>query len=384
MAPTAIEILLIDDDEGDALITRDLLEQAAEVTGSPIQVAWTDTYRAGLASALQGCHDLVLVDYQLNPGSGLDLIREARQAGCATPFILLTGMSDHAIDQQALCAGAADFLVKGVADAALLERSIRYSLERARTLACLAAKTRELERSNLELEMFARAVSHDLRQPLHIISGYAELLSIRYQDTMDDRALDMMSRIMAGVDRMNRMIEDLLSLSRLDAAGERVVEVDCSAVVAAVMADLQPRVEAADAHIEIGPLPRVRGRAAHLEQLFRNLLGNALKFVSEISPRISVSCARQEPGWRFIVSDNGLGVPEPLREAIFEPFRRGDGVEGIAGTGVGLALCTKIVGQHGGRLWVEPGEGGGSRFCFTLWETREPGHAGSGAVSSAP
>lgn len=372
MTTDPIRVLLIDDDEGDAFITRELLEDATKASGQRYELEWKDRYDQGLEAVLRKEHDLVLVDYQLQPGSGPDLIAEARDKGCTTPFILLTGLSDDTADHRAMDAGASDFLTKGKTDAALLERSIRYSLRHAETLAALTSKAKELERSNLELEQFARAVSHDLRQPLHVIAGYAELLAMRYQSALDDKARDMMGKIVTGVERMNDMIEDLLALARIDAAGERIEDVDCRAVWAKVVADLQPRIRSTGAEVEAPTLPVVRGRAAHLEQLLRNLLGNALKFVDEPTPRIGIHCTDGADHWHFVVTDNGIGVPESQRATIFEPFERGHADRGYEGTGVGLALCAKIVQQHGGTIWVEPAEGGGSAFHFCIAHPHDP------------
>ena len=377
MSRETIRVLLIDDDEDDAILSRELLSDATEATGRSYRVDWVDSYQAGLDAALRGGHDVVLVDYQLLPGSGLELIREARATGCETPFILLTGLGDRATDEKATEVGAFDFLSKGRTDAASLERSIRYCLRHARTLRTLADRTRELERSNLELEQFARAVSHDLRQPLHAIAGYAELLKVRCESNLDARAREMMGKILTGVERMNKMIEDLLGLAKIDPDGESVVDVDSAALVAGVLEDLQTQIEAVDADIATESMPVVHGRAAHLEQLFRNLLGNAIKFVDEAPARVTVRCVEEEDSWHFTVCDNGIGIPDDLREAIFEPFHRGRPANHHEGTGVGLALCNKIVQQHGGRIWVEPAPAKGSCFHFTLERSRESGHPGS-------
>jgi signal transduction histidine kinase len=361
-----IRILLIDDDEDDALLTRELLEDAQDASGQRYTLDWKDRYATGLQTVLDRQHDLVLVDYNLQPGRGGDLIAEARAAGVRTPFVLLTSLADADIDRQVMEAGAADFLVKGDTNATLLERSIRYALRHSATLDALALRTQQLERSNLELEQFARAVSHDLRQPLHIIAGYAELLAFRYQDRLDPKAQHMMDRIVNGVERMNSMIEDLLRLSKLDAQGDEIQEVDTGAVVRQLIADFEPTIAATTARIRYPILPVLRGRRAHLEQLFRNLLGNALKFVGDDPPQIDITCSRDQLHWHFVVTDNGLGVPQQVRETIFEPFQRGTVGADIAGTGVGLALCAKIVQQHDGRIWVEPAQPTGASFHFTI------------------
>ncbi len=372
MATDPIRILLIDDDEDDAFITREHLQDATDASGQRYALDWEDRYTTGLAAALRKEHDLVLVDYQLQPGSGHALIREARAAGCTVPFILLTGVSDERVDREAMEAGASDFLTKGKTDAALLERSIRYSLRHAEALTALTLQAQELERSNLELEQFARAVSHDLRQPLHVIAGYAEILTLRYKGALDDKARGMMGKIVDGVERMNDMIEDLLALARIDADGESIEDVDCAALWAKVTADLQPRISETGAEVEARALPMVRGRAAHLEQLFRNLLGNALKFTGQLPPQVDIHCTTTPEHWHFVVTDNGIGVPEDQRSTIFEPFERGHSAGRYEGTGVGLALCAKIVQQHGGSIWVEPGADHGSSFHFRIAQPQAP------------
>jgi signal transduction histidine kinase len=361
-----IRLLLIDDDEDDAFLAKELLQDAREVRGQRYHLVWKDRYQEGLEAALTGDFELVLVDQNLQPGQGHELIAQARDAGCRTPFLLLTGQDDEQVDQRAMEAGALDFLVKGRTDGALLERSIRYALRHSQTLEVLARRSEELERSNTELELFARAVSHDLRQPLHIIAGYTELVATRYQATLDDQGQDMMNRILRGVDRMNELIEDLLILAKIGAQGAEPEPVDLGACLDAVMETLEPSFEAAGATLERGAFPVVPGRRAHLEQLFRNLLSNALKFSSEAPLRIATRCEEQGSHWLVEVNDNGVGVPENHREAIFEPFERGDADRAKPGTGVGLALCAKIVQQHGGRIWVEPNQPQGSRFRFTL------------------
>ncbi len=366
MSNEPISILLIDDDEDDAFLTRELLEDAELASGQRYSLEWKDRYTTGLRAALEQRHDLVLVDYNLQPGRGGDLIAEAREAGVRTPFVLLTGLADADIDREAMAAGAADFLVKGSTDATLLERSIRYALRHAATLEALAQRTQQLERSNQELEQFARAVSHDLRQPLHVIAGYAELLSLRYQDRLDPKAQHIMERIVNGVERMNAMIEDLLHLARIDAQADEIEDVDLDAVIRRVVEDFEPSIAASAARIEHPELPVVRGRKVHLEQLFRNLLGNALKFTGDDPPRIVISFSGDRDCWHFVVSDNGVGVPESERLSIFEPFQRGTAATTAPGTGVGLALCAKIAQQHEGRIWVEPAKPRGSCFNVTL------------------
>jgi signal transduction histidine kinase len=365
-------VLLIDDDPSDAIITMANIEQAGQDGGGTFEVEWIDSYEAGLEAALRGEHDVALVDHELHPGKGVDLIRAVVAAGCTMPMILLTGVEAREVDRMALEAGAYDFLSKGAVDAALIERSIRYSLARAATLAALAEKTEALQRSNAELEMFARAVSHDLRQPLHVIAGYTELLTMRLESCSDSGAQEMMKKILDGVERMNTMIEDLLLLARIDAQNDRARPVDCGELVSSALAEFEEVIAERGATVRVGELPSTLGRSAHLQQLFRNLLGNALKFSGDEAPIISIDCQAVGEQWHFVVRDNGIGVPEAEREEVFEPFARGAGGRKVKGTGIGLALCRKIVQQHGGRIRIEANEPRGTAVHFTLSAWTEP------------
>ncbi len=365
-------VLLIDDDPSDAIITMANIEQAGQDGGGTFEVEWIDSYEAGLEAALRGEHDVALVDHELHPGKGVDLIRAVVAAGCTMPMILLTGVEAREVDRMALEAGAYDFLSKGTVDAALIERSVRYSLARAATLAALAEKTEALQRSNAELEMFARAVSHDLRQPLHVIAGYTELLTMRLENCSDSGAQDMMKKILDGVERMNTMIEDLLLLARIDAQSDRARPVDCGELVSSALAEFEEVIAERGATVRVGELPSTLGRSAHLQQLFRNLLGNALKFSGDEAPIISIDCQAEGDRWHFVVRDNGIGVPEAEREEVFEPFARGAGGRKVKGTGIGLALCRKIVQQHGGRIRIEANEPRGTAVHFTLSAWKEP------------
>ncbi len=361
-----IRVLIIDDDPSDALITQAWLEDAQEAGAGPFEVEWVDSFEAGLEAALRARHDVALVDHELNPGTGIELIQRAVRAGVRMPMILLTGVEASAVDNQALEVGAADFLSKGQADPPSLERTIRYALAHARALADLACKSQELERSNHELELFARAVSHDLRQPLHVISGYVELLCMRYEKSFDDDARSMMGKIMVGVERMNGMIEDLLVLARIEAALKGMESVDLRALVQEIVEEHEETIQAKQAVVHLGELPSLQGRSGHLRQLFRNLLGNALKFSGQQPPVVEIEARAEGTLWHFVVRDNGIGIPEQERESIFEPFVRGAASQQIKGTGIGLALCRKIVQQHGGEIHAEPNEPHGTLMRFTL------------------
>jgi light-regulated signal transduction histidine kinase (bacteriophytochrome) len=242
--------------------------------------------------------------------------------------------------------------------------------ERARELeranAELAATTARLERSNEELQRFATVASHDLREPLRVVSGFADLLGRRYGDQLGSDGSRFVDAISGGVARMDEMISDLLAYARAGRADQPLEPVDANEVIADVLAGLQRAVEDAGAQIEVERLPSVNGNAPALRQLFQNLIANAIKFVENGTPRVRIWAAEVPEGWRFSIRDNGIGVDPEQADRIFGMFTRLHGTDRYPGTGVGLAVCQRIVDVHGGRIWVEPAPGGGSQFMFTI------------------
>ena len=250
-------------------------------------------------------------------------------------------------------------------------------LERAN--AELAETTARLERSNEELQRFATVASHDLREPLRVVSGFADLLARRHGDQLGTDGNRFVEAITTGVARMDEMISDLLAYARAGQIDQPFEPVDASEVVADVLSGLQRAIDDAGATVEVEPLPMVNGNAASLRQLFQNLIANAIKFVDDRPPHVRVWVAEVPEGWRFTVRDNGIGIAPDQAERIFGMFTRLHGGERYPGTGVGLAVCQRIVDVHGGRIWVEPAPGGGSQFMFTIARASRDGLPSAGA-----
>jgi PAS domain S-box-containing protein len=229
----------------------------------------------------------------------------------------------------------------------------------------LGERARELERSNEELEQFASIASHDLSEPLRTISGFASLLGSRYSDRLDERGNEFLGHIVTAANRMQRLIEALLVYSRVGRRALVRERIDTEEVVREVVRGLDARLADTGGTVEIATLPAVTGDRLQLSQLFQNLISNALKFRGDARPVVRVSAEREDGGWRFDVVDNGVGITEEAAKRIFEPFQRAHGQE-VEGTGIGLAICAKIVSNHGGRIWVEPAHEGGAAFRFTL------------------
>ncbi len=243
---------------------------------------------------------------------------------------------------------------------------LRDITERKRAEQALAARAEALARSNEELQQFAYVASHDLQEPLRTVASFCELLRRRYHGKLGAEADEFIDFAVDGARRMQSLIRDLLDLSRITTRGRPFVAVDANALLEETVRGLGTAIEEAGARIEFAGLPTLRGDPAQLEQLFANLLGNAIKYRSERAPRITVTAEREGEGWRFCVADNGIGIEEEFQQRIFQIFQRLHTREEYGGNGIGLALCRKIVARHGGRIWVESHKGEGSRFFFWL------------------
>ncbi|HUK06176.1 MAG TPA: PAS domain S-box protein [Burkholderiales bacterium] len=239
----------------------------------------------------------------------------------------------------------------------------------------LRAAHDELARSNAELEQFAYVASHDLQEPLRMVSSYTQLLERRHGDKLQGDAKEFMAFIVDGAARMKQLIEDLLAYSRVGTRGKAFRRTPMEKVFERASANLRAAIEEGGVELTHDPLPEVEGDESQLVQLMQNLIGNAIKFRAEAEPRIHVSCSEKEDEFAFAVQDNGIGIEPQYFERIFMVFQRLHDKGQYPGTGIGLAICKKVVDRHGGRIWVESAPGKGSRFVFTL--PRKRGNHGS-------
>jgi len=224
----------------------------------------------------------------------------------------------------------------------------------------------DLARSNKDLEQFAYVASHDLQEPLRMVSSYTQLLARRYEGKLDATADKYIAYAVDGANRMQRLIEDLLAYSRVGTRARGFAPTDCAAVLDQSLANLKAAIEQSGAVVTHGPLTTVVHDKLLLVQLFQNLIGNGIKFHVEAPPRIHVSSEQKGDEWVFAVRDNGIGIETQYAERIFTIFQRLHTNEEYAGTGIGLAICKKIVERRGGRIWVESQPGRGSTFYFTV------------------
>ncbi|MFB3812928.1 MAG: ATP-binding protein [Terriglobales bacterium] len=249
-----------------------------------------------------------------------------------------------------------------------LQREIE---ERKRAEEALKANSAELARSNADLQQFAYVASHDLQEPLRTLSSFSQLLKRRYHGRLDSEADEFITFIVEGATRMQTLINDLLAFSRVGTRGSPFTPVNCAEILASVEENLELAIADNEAVITHDLLPIVSADATQLTQVFQNLLSNAIKFRRAEPPRIHVSAARRDGAWRFSVRDNGIGIAPQYYDRIFVIFQRLHGREAYPGTGIGLAICKKIVERHGGCIWVESEPGQGSTFHFTIPDERK-------------
>jgi PAS domain S-box-containing protein len=253
--------------------------------------------------------------------------------------------------------------------AAIRDVSERKEVERRlrEAAAALERQKAELARSNAELEQFAYVASHDLQEPLRMVASYTQLLARRYRGRLDEDADEFIGYAVDGAQRMQQLIQDLLAYSRVGTRGRDPEPVDCAAIVDGTIGDLGAAIAESGATVERGPLPIVNADPTQLRQLFQNLVGNALKYRRpDAAPIVRIDAGREGDGWRFTVRDNGIGIAPEYAERVFVIFQRLHTQAEYSGTGIGLAICKKIVERHGGRIWVESEPGAGSAFHFTL------------------
>ncbi|MFZ0277033.1 MAG: ATP-binding protein [Candidatus Sulfotelmatobacter sp.] len=252
-------------------------------------------------------------------------------------------------------------------DGVLVTAAIRDISTRKKAEASLLNKIDELNRSNEELGQFAYIASHDLQEPLRMVASYTQLLSRRYKGKLDAEADEFIAFAVDGANRMQRLIQDLLAFSRVGTKGKDLHDTSSEEALSQALRNLRTAIQESGALVTHDPMPTVLADEMQLTQLFQNLVGNAIKYQNPGVPRIHVAAARNGGGkWVFSVKDNGLGIDSQYFEKIFGMFQRLHKREEFAGTGIGLAICKKIIERHGSSITVESTLGQGSTFSFAL------------------
>ena len=328
--------------------------------------------------------DLILLDVMMPGLDGFETCRRLK-AGARTreiPVIFMTALTDTADKLAGFAAGAVDYVTKPLNGAEVLARidshvtlyALRRQLAEQNTqlqqeIVARSETQAALERSNAEFEQLAYVASHDMQEPLRMIASYLQLLAKRYQGRLDADADEFIGYAVDGAKRMQALINDLLALSRLGTKARPFAPTDCNLVVRTALAELMVAIEESGAQISIGELPTVMGDETQLLQLFRNLVSNAIKFHGEAPPVVQLTAEQVDAWWKFSVRDNGIGIASEYFERIFILFQRLHGRSQYPGTGIGLAICKKIVERHGGHFELQSEPGRGSTFSFTLPRT---------------
>jgi light-regulated signal transduction histidine kinase (bacteriophytochrome) len=299
---------------------------------------------------------------------GYETCRRLKEASATAtiPVIFVTALSDDADEEKGLDAGAVDYLSKS-ASRSIIRARIRNHLARRLAEEELSARTVELERSNADLQSFAYAASHDLQAPLRTVISFLGLLQQRCGSQIDAEGKEFMEMAVGGARRMRSLIEGLLAFSRAGSGGLTLESVEPAEVVRGALDNLHQAITDSGAQVVVGDLPPVVADFARLSALFQNLIGNAIKYrVPGKAPQVEVGVDSADGKTVFFVRDDGIGIPPESQADIFGIFRRLHGDGTYPGSGIGLALCKRIVELHGGRIWVESEAGKGSTFRFVL------------------
>ena len=369
-----VNILLVDDQQAK------LLSYEAALTELGEKLITANCGRDAMRILLETEVAVLLVDVCMPEMDGFDLVNNVRRHPRFrdTAIILVSAIQVSDLDRlRGYDCGAMDYVpVPFVPE--LLRAKVRVFVDLFRKTRRLQQlnlqleqlveeRTVELRRSNQELEQFAYVASHDLQEPLRMVSSFLQLLTNRYANKLDGDAEEFIKFASGGALRMHAMINDLLAYARVDTSGGHFGLVECEEALRQAVANLRMAIAESGTSLTHGALPAIKGDRIQIVQVFQNLIGNAIKFHREgQSPEIRVECARGDREWTFSVRDNGIGIEPAYHERIFQVFQRLHGREEYSGTGIGLSLCKKIVERHRGRIWVDSTPGHGSTFHFTL------------------
>ena len=377
----SISVLLIEDDRDDYLLTAELL---AEISEAGYTLRWVDNYEDGVQALLAGGPELCLLDFRLGARTGLELLREVTGRGCQIPIVLLTGQSERELDVEAMKAGAADYLIKGEFGARQLERSIRYAIERGRSLAALRELNAELQhaRNQATNASYAKSallasVSHEFRTPLNAILGYSELVLDELGERGETGLVTDVRRIHTAGSHLLSLVSDILDLSKIE-AGKLDIAVrsfDLDALIVDVSEAIWPLVgHNSNGFVVRGaatPVGEMCSDPTRVRQVLLNLLGNACKFTARGQIELIVERRAADDGVDWIemtVRDTGIGMTAAQMQRLFDSFSQVDAsvTRRYGGTGLGLAISRRLCRLMDGDIFVDSEFGVGSTFCVRL------------------
>jgi two-component system, sensor histidine kinase and response regulator len=355
-------ILVVDDTRANVR----LLDHLLRAQGYDVRVALNG--EMALASVWEAPPDLILLDVAMPRMDGFEVCQalKADPRSAEIPIIFISAMGETEHKVRAFQVGGVDYVTKPFHSEEVLAR-VRTHLSLLRASRAQRDLNERLEQSNEDLKQFAYVASHDLKEPLRTISGFGEILLEEIGPQLNDAASDYLSRIQNSAERLRRMIDNLLDYSRISSQPRPFEPVNLGALAREVLADLELRIDELGATVELDDLPWVLADAPQMRQLLQNLIGNALKFHHpERPPVIRIDAALREGRGVISVHDNGIGFDEEHSEQAFQIFKRLHGRDRYEGTGIGLAVCRRIVQRHGGDIDVRSRLGEGSVFSFTL------------------
>lgn len=354
-----LRVLLVEDNAADGELMLHALRQGGfDSESEVVQTAaeFADRIR-------RNKYEIILADYRLPGWNGMETVTILRQEGQDIPVVLVSGALGELKAVECIKQGAADYVLKD--HLARLPQSVRRAIEEKELRDENRRTHEELTRSNRDLEQFAYVASHDLQEPLRMVATYTQLLAERYKGKLDENADKYIHYAVDGALRMQTLVKDLLAFSRVGRTQEAPQNTDCNLVVRSVMANLQSVIQESGARINYCELPVLLADHTELAQLFQNLIGNAIKFRRAEPPEIRVTAEKKKKEWLLSVADNGIGIAPQHADDVFVIFKRLHTREEYPGSGIGLAICKKIVEHNQGHIWVESEPGQGSTFRFT-------------------
>lgn len=379
---TYFKVLLIEDDEDDYVFIRDLLEEIERVD---FEIDWVSTYHAGMERITHGEYDVCLLDYRLGARDGIGFIMETKSSRLSVPIIILTGQREYSVDLEAMKTGAADYLVKDQINTDLLERVIRYSVNRAETTEALRKARSELEdrvkertseleaayaslkKSSEKLKLFAYSIVHDLKNPAISVYGLTKRLMDNYGENLPPEMQQHFAHIMQGSEQIFMLVENINLLIATKESPIKIESLDLPAILEEIIGEFKEPLTARHISFQAPALvPTIRADRISLMRCLRNLIDNALRYGGEELSKIEMGIEETNHFFIIFVSDNGIGMKKEDTETIFDPFQRSITSKGTEGTGLGLAIVKEIAEKHKGDVWAQAGAERGMTIFMSI------------------